>query len=196
MRRANGFLLHLRARGIFLFLMLTMLMACTEDTKYSRSYPCSFVFHAQYHTTSLLTRALGNAGSFVIVTATQRQGITHLMVTAGGSNETEDLAMTTAIENERTNYQNMGANGSLIIGLSNFDGLKAYDRQCPNCLEKLGGNNHPLSFSDNGQSVTCPKCHVVYNLNAEGMPINGQQGDHALLQYKIMYDGTRLYVHN
>ena len=184
-----------KTRAFCLLLVLVLLAACTEDTKYSRSYPCSFIFQAGSHSTSLLTRALGNAGTFVIVTATQRQGVTHLLVT-GADGGSEDIAMTTVIENERTSYQNMGANRSLIIGLSNFDGLKAYDRQCPNCLEKLGGINHPLSFSDNGQTVTCSKCHTIYNLNAEGMPINGQQGDHALLQYIIVYDGTRLYVHN
>ena len=37
---------------------------------------------------------------------------------------------------------------------------------------------------------------VHYNLNAEGMPQNGQQGDIALLQYVVAYDGMRLYVHN
>jgi hypothetical protein len=173
-----------------------LLSSCTEDTKYSNAYLCSFVFYTQNHPTSLLTRALGNVGTFVIVTSTQRQGINHLMITAGGSNETEDIPMTTAIENERVNYKDMGANRSLIVGLSNFDGLKAYDRQCPNCMEAHGGTNYPLSFSDNGQSVTCPKCHTIYNLNAEGMPTNGQQGNHALLQYKVVYDGSRLYVHN
>ena len=177
------------------FLISQFLISCDGEEKYSRKFPCSFVFQAQYHTASLLTRSLGNPGMFVIVSATQRQGVTHLLVNAADG-QSEDIAMSTAIENERTYYENMGANRSLIIGLSNFDGLKAYDRQCPNCMEETDGTNHPLSFTNNGQAVSCGRCKRIYNLNAEGMPQNGQQGDIALLQYVVAYDGTRLYVHN
>lgn len=176
-------------------LVVVLLGGCTGEEKYSRKFPCSFVFQTQYHTASLLTRSLGNPGMFVIVSATQRQGVTHLtVVTADG--QSEDIAMTTAIENERTYYDNMGANRSLIIGLSNFDGLKAYDRQCPNCLENLSGVNYPLTFSADGKRVSCDNCKRTYNLDAEGMPLNGQKGDLALLQYVAAYDGARLYVHN
>ena len=178
--------------------LLLLLAGCDDaDNRYSTRYPCTFVFYTQYHTSSLLSLSLGNPGSFVIVTATMRQGVTHLQVTAN-SGESEDMAMTTAIENERLSYQYMGANRSLIIGQSLFDGLKAYDRQCPNCLETLGGVNYPLAFSgSDGQTVTCARCSRSYNLRAEGMPTNGKEGDKRLLEYVVApYDGQRLYIHN
>ncbi len=180
---------------LFICQLSLITSSCDGEDKFSRKYPCSFVFQAQYHTASLFARSLGNPGMFVIVTSTQRQGVTHLLVTAADGQK-EDIAMSTAIENERTYYANMGANRGLIIGLSNFDGLKAYDRQCPNCMEETGSVNHPLTFTSNGQAVSCARCQRVYNLNAEGMPQNGKQGDEALLQYVAAYDGTRLYVHN
>ncbi len=197
-RNVHSLTASLLRLGLIIFLIShfsLLISSCDGEEKFSRKYPCSFVFQSQYHTTSLLTRSLGNPGMFVIVSATQRQGVTHLLVSTSDG-QSEDIAMTTAIENDRTYYENMGANRSLIIGLSNFDGLKAYDRQCPNCLEERSGSSFPLAFSKDGQSVSCSTCQRTYNLNAEGMPQNGQQGDHALLQYVATYDGTRLYVHN
>jgi hypothetical protein len=184
--------------SLLLAVVLAMAVsACSDENKYSRKFPCSFVFHTQYHPTSQLTLCLSNPGEFVIVSATVKQGVTHLLITPNSGAQQEDIAMATAIENERTSYQNMGANRSLIVGMSHFDGLKAYDRQCPNCLEQVGGINYPLSFIKNGQEVSCARCNRTYSLMAEGMPSeNGQQGDRALLQYMVSHDGTRLYIHN
>lgn len=181
---------------VVLSVLLILLSGCDDENKISRKFPCSFVFQTQYHPTSQLTRCLGNPGMFVIVSAEMRQGVTHLIVTPNSGGDTEDIPMSTAIENERTTYQNMGANRSLIIGMSNFDGLKAYDRQCPNCIEQYGGINFPLIFTGNGQYVSCARCSRTYSLMAEGMPTNGQQGDVALMQYIAVNDGARLYVHN
>jgi hypothetical protein len=175
---------------------LLLATGCNDENKYSHKYPCSFVFHAQYHPTSVLTRSLTNPGMFVIVTSELRQGVTHLLVEPNGGDAKEDLVMSTAIENERTSYQSMGANRSLIVGMSNFDGLKGYDRQCPNCIEELGGVDYPLNFTGDGQIVECSRCHRTYSLMSEGMPTNGEKGDKALMQYIAIYDGTRLYVHN
>ena len=133
---------HFRLAAASLAVLAASALSCdSADDRYSRQYACSFVFQAQYHATSQLTLCLTNPGSFVIVSATTRQGVTHLQVSTNAGKQ-EDIAMTTAVENERTYYERMGANRSLIVGCTSvpdFDGsyLKAFDRQCPNCLERL-----------------------------------------------------------
>lgn len=178
-------------------LLCLCLAACDGESQYTTAYPCAFVFQTQYHTTSRLTLCLNNPGAFAIVTPELRQGVTHLLVSTNDGNPDEDIPMTTAIENERTSYQNMGASRGLIIGCATTGGLRAYDRQCPNCLEQLGGRNYPLVWADGGLHVSCSRCHRTYDLNGF-LPscLNGTEGDLPLLQYKASYDGQRLYVHN
>jgi hypothetical protein len=180
-----------------IFFISPLLLSCEGENQYNTQYPCSFVFHAQYHITSRLTLCLNNPGEFVIVSTQLRKGVTHLIVSPNNGQEDEDIPLTTAIENERTNYQNMGAGGSLIIGFATVGELRAYDRQCPNCLQEFGGHNYPLTWADRGLHVSCSRCHRIYDLNGF-IPVctNGQEGDRPLLQYKPSYDGQRLYVHN
>lgn len=187
-------------RKACLLLFTTLLLAaCTADQRFTTKYPCSFVFLASNHANSALTLALGNAGQFCIVTTRVASGVTHLMLTPNygtWTTEQTDIAMTIAIENERLSYNNMGANRRLIIGMSNFSGLKAYDGQCPKCLEESGAVNRPLSWTDKGQMLLCQRCSTKYNPNAEGMPVNGNEGTPRLLEYRVEYNGERLYVHN
>ena len=187
-------------RNIFLRLLTVLLFAaCAAEQQFTTKYPCSFVFLASNHPNSALTLSLGNAGQFCIVTPRIASGVTHLMLTPNyGSWTTEqtDIAMTIAIENERLSYDNMGANRRLIIGMSNFNGLKAFDGQCPNCLEEGGSTNRPLSWADKGQMLLCQRCSTKYNPNADGVPVNGSEGTPRLLEYRVEYNGERLYVHN
>ena len=110
--------------------------------------------------------------------------------------EQKDVKMVTAIENERLNYDNMGANRRLIVGCSNFNGLKCFDGQCPNCLLNGTLSNYPLSWTDRGQMLVCQKCSRKYNPNAEGIPTNGGEDDRRLIEYRIEFNGDRLYCHN
>lgn len=175
---------------------MILLSGCSAEQQYSTQYACSFVFFASSHTTSCLTLSLGNPGQFVIVAPQTRQGVTHLMLTPNNG-EAEDLPMTTAKENDRVSYQNMGAQQRIIVGRSQFDGLKAYDGQCPNCMVEYGRTNFPLTWADNGQRLKCDKCSRKYDPNADGIPTDGQrEGDVRLLQYRADYNGERLFVHN
>ena len=185
-------------------LAILLLAACEADTKYNTQYPCNFVFYASLYPTSALTRALNNPGDFCIVEAKTEQGVVHLKLRPNhGKWDAADLDLTmrTAINNERLSYNNMGAGRGLIIGRSNFFGLKAYDLQCPNCLDELGAPKNPLTWIEDGKYLSCQRCGRVYNQdNDDGIIVsNGKKGDRMLIQYRSVSYSTndgRLYVHN
>ena len=181
-----------------LFSLLTSLSApflptsCTSDGyRYSTEYPCNFTFYISYHPTSILSRVLDNPGLFVWVEVQKKAGVNHLMVHPNNGDGDEDIALTTEIENNRLYYDNMGANGQLIIGCTTFGEWRAYDRQCPFCLENTSNPNHPLTWTSNGQSVECGKCKRSYSLTT-GISNDGER----LKEYRIQSNGTVLQVHN
>lgn len=184
LRRFAAVLLLLAGTGLF--------SACTEDNEeqYTTEYTCYFTFMTQFHPTSLLTLSLDNPGSFVKVDVKLVSGAHQLHIASNNSRDMEDLTITTDKENYLIGT--VGVNGSLIIGSSTFDGRKAYDAQCPNCLNDYTGNNYPLSWTSNGQAVECAKCGRKYELNYNGRTDNGK----ALLQYRVSFDGSTLTVHN
>jgi len=189
---------------LWLLLLTGLLYACDADMKYNTTYPCNFVFFTYIYPTSALTHALNNTGQFVIVKPKNVGGVTHLVLTPNhGSWDSADLdlAMRTAIGNEKLSYNSMGAGRGLIIGRSNFYGLKAYDLQCPNCLNNFGSPKYELQWTDDGNYLTCNTCKRVYMAdNDEGLVVEGgQKGDKMLIQYRnVSYNSTegRLYVHN
>lgn len=164
--------------------VLLPLASCDDTNLYSTAYICRFMFRGDYHTTSILTRVLSNPGMYAKVTVQKKSGITHLLINSNGGDADEDVALTTEIEN-RFDYSNVGANQCIIIGCTTTGEYKAYDGQCPYCLENTSSTNHPLSWTNNGASVTCSKCDRVYNLNYDGISDDGNR----LLQYSIRTDG-------
>jgi hypothetical protein len=181
-----------------------LLMACSVDNKYNTYYAVNFVFFTKLYPTSALTRTVGSPGMFCIVKPYQERNVTHLKLTPNqGSWDASDLdlMMTTAIGNEKLSYNIMGAGKGLIIGHSNSFGLKAFDLQCPNCLEEYGMPKYELHWTDNGRYLECSKCKRVYNQdNDDGYIVrNGHDGDKMLIQYRYvshnLTDG-RLVVHN
>lgn len=182
-------------RWLFI-LAAVLLLACDADEKYNSHYPCNFVFHTDLFPASALTYSLSSGGMFVIVKPTVKEGVVHLMLTPNvGTWEKSqtDLVMSTAIANEKLSYQDMGARQSLIIGCCNVpdlsgNRLRAFDAQCPNCLEENDTKNYPLTFDDDKTQpgVTCAKCHRIYLLESEGMSMNGKK-DTPLYQYRISY---------
>lgn len=164
--------------------LLTCLLitACSADAQYSTTYPCNFYFDTGKHPTSILTRSLDNPGMWTFVSVRQSQGINHVMVTPNNG-DAEDIAMTTEIENHRVNYNNMGADNGIIVGCSNFSGIRAYDRQCPKCLDYA--RNSALEWDNNRQMVKCQSCQSVYMLE------NGSctTASIRLLEYKVTFSG-------
>lgn len=169
-----------------------LLLACGADTQYSTQYPCSFYFDTAKHPTSILTRSLGNQGMWVFVSVNRKQGINHVIVSPGNGDPVEDIAMTTEIENNRVNYNNLGADNGIILGCSNFNGIRAYDRQCPHCLD--GGKKSALRWDQSLQMVNCPSCGLVYMLETG----NCTSVSLRLLEYKVAYSGlgTPVQVYN
>ena len=185
-------------RWLFI-LAAVLLLACDADEKYSTRYLCNFVFITDYAPNCALTRSLDNGGMFVIVKPSAKEGVVHLMLTpnTGTWQESEtDVVMSTAIANEKLSYQDMGARKGLIIGCCNVpdlsgNRLKAYDAQCPNCLEDDDTKSYPLTFDDDKTQpgVTCAKCHRIYLLESEGMSMSGKK-DTPLYQYRISYSAN------
>lgn len=114
------------------------------------------------------------------------------------------------LSTEKENYANytyLGAGNDpkdakkngFIMGLSNFSGHVAWDRQCPNCLEQYGGTNYPLEWTGNRQSVICDKCKRIYSLENGSITSGGKsKSDKPLMQYRVTYGGkgTDIYVGN
>ncbi len=172
-------------------IIMTLLTACSADPQYSTTYPCNFYFDTGKHPTSIQTRSLDNPGMWTFVSVRQSQGINHVMVTPNNG-DAEDIAMTTEIENHRVNYNNMGADNGIIVGCSNFSGIRAYDRQCPKCLDNA--RNSALEWDDNRQMVKCQSCQSAYMLENGSCTTAGIR----LLEYKVAFSGpgSPLQVHN
>ena len=184
---------------LLLLLFLFLLPACDEEEKYSTSYPCSFVFYCSNHPDCALSLAVTNPGQMVIVYPQLRDGVTHLILIPNQGNWTSqqtDVAMVTAIENDRLSYDRMGASRRLVIGMSNFNGLKCYDGHCPRCLSTGTTGNYPLHWLSDGKLVECSNCQAQYNTDAEGVAVNAGEESLRLIEYRIEYNGTQLYAHN
>lgn len=170
-----------------------LLCACTSDDgeRFNSTYACNFIFDTQLHPTSALARCLSNPGMFVKATVRKSSnGALHIMVDPAAGGEKEDVAITTESERRAMLDGNFGANSSLIIGLTNFNGLAAYDAQCAWCLDNAAGNSFPLAFQQNGQKAACAKCQRVYDLNTS------TAADCRLKEYRVEFDGRVLRVHN
>ena len=103
----------------------------------------------------------------------------------------EDNIISTDKEVSYTAYL-LGANNAigLIVGMTNFNGLVAYDRICPNCT-----GMRALAWSEeNRQHVFCHSCKRTYDLET-GTLVDGDDGD-ALLRYGCSFNGTLLSVGN
>jgi len=174
---------------------LLLLCGCNAENQYSHEYRCYFIFYASMHTGSQLLAALNAAstGVYAYVSTSVNSGVRHLYIQLNNGKGTEDLPLTTAKENQIS--CELGANNGVILGHTAFNGLKAYDRQCPNCLDSLGNwTNSPLTWTNNGQWVTCSRCNRSYDLST-GVITAGAKG-RKMLEYQARYDGATLVVQN
>lgn len=179
-------------RRLLALCLLAMLMACEADDIVSRRYMCHFVFSYEQHSTSLLFAAARSAGTYVYVTTSGdgRTATRHIYVTSNdGKTPREDNIISTDKENYTTFQLGASNDIGLIIGLTNFNGLWAYDRCCPNC-ESL----QPLNFTGNRQQVMCSRCQRTYDLETGGI-VDGDNGN-ALFRYFCSFDGSLLRAWN
>lgn len=181
--------------AVFALLCILLLHACGAENSISRKYPCQFIFKTQYHPGTSIETALNNQGNYTFVSAKKENGAWHIYsILNDGKNTTENIPLTLATENY-ANYTYLGAGNNLkdatkngfILGLTNFNGPVAWDRQCPNCITQYNNTNFPLEWTGNRQSVVCSKCKRTYALET-GAITSGDKGD-ALMRYNVTYGG-------
>ncbi len=175
-----------------LVLLTTLLWSCADvDDWISRRYPGRrfFFFHME-HPTSILFAAYKNPGMYVYAYTRVVNGIRHVYIqSSDSSTPAEDNLITTEREKRATYIVGASSEIGLIIGCSNFNGPKAYDRCCPNCA-----GYQALSWAKNVQHVTCRRCNREYDLET-GAIVGGSDGD-ILMRYGVAFDGEKLYVGN
>jgi len=171
---------------------LFLLVGCTADDSISRDYRCMFIFDTSLHPIPCqLTGIIGNPGHFCKVETSVVQGVRHFKTTRNYDGSQEDIALRT--EKERQVTCVLGAANAIIIGTSSYDNtLKAYDAQCPNCLNDYSGTKYPLTWQNNGQLLHCAKCNRSYDVN-NGIPASGGK---QLLTYMSAFDGSILRAWN
>ena len=168
-------------------LLSAVLVSCTDsDERFTRKYPCKFKFDMALHPTSALTRCLDNPTMFVRVDVKRENGVFVFYVYPNSGKDNERIMLGTDKENYLVGQ--VGANNSIIVGASTFNGHKAYDAQCPNCLDMYSGSSFPLAFSQNGQTVSCKNCSRTYQLNTDGITDNGLR----LLEYRVRVEFDQL----
>lgn len=175
------------------------LAGCKAEEEYSSSYYCHFIFYTQHHPTSALASVTDNPGCFVRVAVVNKSGVNHVTVAHSYDDQTEDIALTNEVENNRISYS-LGANNALLIGCTTTGEPRAYDGQCPYCLQNGSSTNYPLEWGGDKQSVACKHCSRTYSLNYAGACTYAPDGgaSPALLQYRVSkstgYDGTPILV--
>lgn len=167
-----------------------ILAACEAENRISTRFPCNFYFNPHLHPGTSIETALNNAGNYTFISV-KNNGFWHIYSTLNdGRNITEDIRISTdqteGWDNRIKTYA-LGANNGIIIGRSNFQGLVAWDRQCPNCITQYGGVNYPLELNGIRQSVMCKKCKRTYSLET-GTITEGAKGA-PLMGYGISYNG-------
>lgn len=183
---------------LFIILAVIMLAGCGDDP-ISRRYPCRFLFYTQWHPTSMIVSALSSYNEFVKVSiGVQAGGGAYTVNVSDRRGNTETNRLTNELENRfYTNGIYLGAGGaqgSLILGQTNFAGYVAWDGQCPNCVRDYMAV-YPLQWTDNATQVRCRSCGRVYSLET-GNILSGADGD-ALLKYNVNYvPGTSVQVGN
>ena len=178
------------ASAVMLLISISMLVACDAENRISTRFPCNFYFNPKLHPGTSIETALTGAGNYTFISV-KNDGIWHIYSTINdGHNDTEDIKITTdRVEgwDNRIKTHALGANNGIIIGLSNFQGYVAWDRQCPNCITQYGGTNYPLELNGIRQSVLCKKCNRTYSLET-GAITDGAKGE-PLMGYAISYKG-------
>lgn len=166
----------------------------TIENSVYRNYKCYFVFDTTLHAVDChLTLAMGNPGHFLIVRSSMVSGIRHIQTVRNYDHAAEDTPLTTQKEAQTACL--LGAANAIVIGRSTYTGLlMAYEGQCPNCLNNYGGTNHPLTWSDTGQQLTCNRCKRSYDVN-NGVVCAGE-GGHQLYTYNAAFDGTLIRAWN
>ena len=178
--------------SLWLCALLWTLVACEADSTINRENRCRFTFSYQDHATSNLFVAIKSPGSyaFVWVKGDGKSVPRHVYVLSNEEGaKQEDNIIRTAPENQLEYTLGASNEIGLIIGCSNFNGLQAYDRVCPNCQVQRA-----LQWTGNRQQVVCNDCHRTYALETGGI-IAGDEGS-PLKRYNCAFNEIALNAWN
>ena len=177
---------------LLVFLSSCLLISCSAEDLVSRRYACNFTFSYNEHPTSLLFAAVKSPGTYVYVTTSGDAKTTyrHVYVTSNdGQTPREDNVISTDKENYLLFRLGASNDIGLFIGCTNFNGLWAYDRSCPNCT-----NLTAMDFTGNRQQVKCPRCQRTYELETGGIT-EGDKGE-SLMRYFCDFNGSVVHAWN
>lgn len=175
---------------------LLLLASCSGDSPVSRRFPCHFTFHTEWHPTSMIVTAMNTNNNFVKISMST-YSTAYVINSVDRLDRRESITLTNEVENRAFSggiYLGAGATGGTIIfGRTNFNGLVAWDGQCPNCATSYT-TRYPLQWTDNATEVQCNTCHRKYSLET-GAILDGPNGDR-LMQYIVSYNGAVLGIGN
>ena len=178
-------------KKLIILLVIVCLWSCNAEDMISRNYSCRFLLDAQLHPTSKIVTAVNSPGYFVWVSFQRINGIVHFYVHPVDNSGDEEVILTTDRENQ-IEYM-LGAYNGIIIGCTNFNGLAAYDQQCPNCLEQTGFPKYPLTgVEKRPMQVECANCKRVYSLETG----SSETGGTPLYRYAVAIEGYQIRAYN
>ena len=182
----------MRHKIILLAVAMLLLGACSSDdsyTAYSR-YKASFTYD-RVMTTTPLKNALTGPGEFCTITLTTQKRLVFQSLTL--SQEVDVTASAV--------YQRFTCLGGFIVGMANVPemnadwlGLVCFDLVCSNCHHDDAINRN-LTLQEGGFAY-CSRCKRKYNLNGQGIVVDGETG-RPLERYHITYDQmNRMVISN
>lgn len=87
----------------------------------------------------------------------------------------------------------VGKGGIVELGSADYP-LLCYDLVCPNCYHD-NSITRRLAFAEQQGSVVCNSCHRRYDLNNQGLIVEGEKG-RKLLRYHISYAADVMAISN
>lgn len=173
-------------RGLTAAMLCGLLAACVEaELEYNDPYPANFVYQ-QVATKHALRSALESPGIYCMIYA--KSNVYHFD-SNDGHNDTDNMLSITGGKP----YSSAGC--GFIVGMTIKTDMKtgtqqrvAYERVCPHCdtYDKI---TKALEFKEkNSQQVVCNRCHRIYDLETQGVAINGE-GNIRLYKDRLAYDG-------
>ena len=178
-------------KAIIVLAAVLMICSCSSDdvyTTYSR-YKAGFTYD-RVMTTTPLKNALTGPGEFCTITLTTQKKLVFQSLTLSQSVDVTASAV----------YQRFTCLCGFIVGMANTPemnadwlGVVCFDLACSNC--HLEGFNHNLTMQEGGFAY-CTRCKRKYNLNGQGLVVDGEAG-RPLERYHITYDQmTRMVISN
>ena len=164
-----------------------MLTACEAEQEYS-TWPCRFAYKNDIHVDATLASVMdyNSRGIFCLISESVFAGKKYLNFKNNLGDESQQPE---SAEEEEAKYI-LGLNNGIIVGFQTLNtepngGFVGYDAQCPNCVRRENNMLSPTYYVDVAFSGigTCRKCHKRYDLNNNGIVLDGEKDDMGLQKY-------------